>query len=101
MCILSLIHIFISYDGNCTFIYYCVKLVLNVCVQNLCKVFCTETSLKGRFADTDTDHITLSGMHNTLYTVYIAVEFTLKYRLEVGLHILSGYVYYVSDLRCV
>ena len=89
---------FISYDGNCTFIYYCVKLVLNVCVQNFCKVFCTETSLEGRFADTDTDHITLSGMHNTLYTVYIAVEFTLEYRLEVGLHVLSSYIYDVSDL---
>ena len=88
----------ISYNSNCTFINNCVKLIFNICIQNFCKILCSEACIECIFADTNTDHITLTGMHNTLDTVNVAVEFTLKYRLEVGLHILSCYIYDVSNL---
>src|SRR5699024_5608229 len=43
------------------------------------------------------DHITLSGMHYTFDAVQVAVEFTLEYRLEVGLHALSCNLYHRCD----
>ena len=82
---------------NLTFIYYGCELTLNLCVQNLTDVFCTETCCECILADTDTDHVTLSCMHDTLDTVQIGVELTLEYRLEVCLHVLSCYLYHISD----
>ena len=80
----------IGVDLNLTFVNNSLELVLHLCVQNFSEVFCTETSVESFFADTDTDHITLSGMHHTFDAVQVAVEFTLKYRLEIRLHVLSG-----------
>ena len=80
----------VGIDLNLTFVYNGLELVLNLCVQNFSEVFCTETCVESFFADTDTDHITLSGMHNAFDAVQVAVEFTLEYRLEIRLHALSG-----------
>ena len=85
-------------DRYRAFINNCVELIHNVTVQYFCQIFCTETGLEGSFADTDTDHVTLSGMHHTFNAVKITVEFTLKYWFKVGLHILSCYIYNVCDL---
>ncbi len=80
----------IGVDLNLTFVNNSLELVLHLCVQNFSEVFCTEACVESFFADTDTDHITLSGMHHTFDAVQVAVEFTLKYRLEIRLHALSG-----------
>ena len=82
---------------NLALIYNCVKLILNSCVQNLTDVLCTEACVKSVLAYTDTDHITLTGMHNTLDAVQVVMELTLEYRLKVSLHALSGNLYHVAD----
>ena len=82
---------------NLTFINYCSKFILNLCVKNFTDMFCSEACIESIFADTDTDHITLSCMHKTFYTVQIRVEFTFEYRFEVCLHALSCYFYYITD----
>ena len=60
-------------------------------------MFQTETSFECRDSDTDTLHISLSCMVYTLDAVDVVMEFTLDNRLEVRLHVLSSYFYYVSD----
>ena len=87
----------IGVNLHLTLVNNCLKLVLYLCVQNFAQMFCPETCCKSIFADTDTDHITLSGMHYTFDAVQVAVEFTLEYRLEVGLHALSCNLYHICD----
>jgi hypothetical protein len=58
----------------------------------------TENRLQKRFTDTDTNHIALSGVHNALDAVEEILEFTLKNRFKVGLHILSANLYNNSEV---
>ena len=48
-----------------------------------------EASLKVGLVDTDTDHVALAGVHQTLNAVQELVDLTLEDRLEVGLHVLA------------
>ena len=59
----------IGVDLHLAFINNSSELALNFCVQNFTDVFCTEASIESFFADTYTDHVTLSGMHNTFDAV--------------------------------
>ena len=85
----------------------CCELALNLCVKDLADVLCTETCCEALFADTDTEHITLSGMVCTFYTVQVGVEFTLNNRLEIRLHVLACNFYDVckgmfgANLECI
>ena len=79
-------------------IHNSVELILDLRIENLSDMFQTEAGVISLLADTQADHITLSGVHDSLDAVQIAVEFTLKYRLEVSLHALSGNFYNISNL---
>src|SRR5699024_4456598 len=87
----------IGVDLHLAFIHYCFKFALDSRVQHLCQVFRAESCVEGVLADTQTDHIPLSGMHNAFDAVHVVVELTLEYRLEIRLHALSGYLYHVGD----
>ena len=60
-------------------------------------MFCTEACFESSLAHTDTDQVTLSGMHDTFQTVDEVMEFTLEHGLEIALHVLAGHLYYVAD----
>ena len=87
----------ICINHNFTFINNCFKFILNRCVQNFSDMFQTETCIKCILTDTDTLHISLSGVVYTLDTVDIVVEFTLDNRFKVRLHCFSCNFYYVCD----
>ena len=57
----------------------------------------TESCIVSFLTDTDSLHISLSCMINSLNTVNVIVEFTLNYRFKIRLHSLSRYFYHVSD----
>ena len=83
------------------------ELTLYLCVKDLADVLCTEACVKALFTDTDTEHVTLTGMICALYTVQVRMELTLDNRLEIRLHALACYFYDVSkgvlgtNLKCI
>ena len=87
----------ISINGYLTFINYSFKLIFYLCIQNLTDMSDTESCIVSFLTDTDSLHISLSCMINSLNTVNVIVEFTLNYRFKIRLHSLSRYFYHVSD----
>ena len=67
-----------------------VELGLDLGVQDLTDVLELEACLVVSLADTDTDHVALTGMHNAFHAVEELVNLTLEDGLEVGLHGLAS-----------
>ena len=83
-------------DGDLALVHNGLELALDLGVQHLADVTELEARLKVGLADTDTDHVTLTGVHNALDAVQIGVELPLHNGLEVGLHGLTGHVHGVG-----
>ena len=58
-------------DLYLTAVNNCCELALYLCVKDFADVLCTETCVKALFTDTDTEHVTLTGMICALYTVQV------------------------------
>ena len=77
-------------QGDLALVHNGVKLVHDHDVQNLGEVLQTQTGVVGRVADTDTDLIALTGVHDAFHVVEPCVELPLDNGLEVHLHLLAG-----------
>ena len=89
----------IGVDLNLTLVNNCIKLILNTLAYRTSPIcFDTETCIESILADTDTDHITLTGMHihprcsSCSYGTYARITGS-----KVRLHALAGNLYDVSD----
>ena len=87
----------ICVDHNLAFVNNCVKLIFNLCVKDLTKMFDSEACVKCIDADTDTLHISLACMVYTLNAVDVVMEFTLDNRLKVCLHVFTCNLNHISD----
>ena len=86
----------ICVNCNRTFINNCFKFIFDLCIKHFTKMFCTESGIECIFADSDTEHIPLAGVINSLNTVNVVVEFTFDNRFKVRLHLLTCNFNYIS-----
>ena len=86
----SLVRLVADDDLDLALVNNGVEFGLDLRVQDFADVAEAEARLKVGLVDTDTDHVALAGVHQTLNAVQELVDLTLEDRLKVGLHGLAG-----------
>src|SRR5699024_1689860 len=87
----------IHHDPDLALVHNGLELALDLGVQHFAQVTELEARLEVGLADTDTDHVTLTGVHDTLDAVDPGVDLPLHNGLEVGLHGLAGHFHGVGQ----